>query len=152
MDALLDRRLPKVVLIVLLAVLSPPAAACGSSDEEQIEETIRTFHRAAAKGDGEGACRQLTPAARTPTGGVDCEGAIDQLGRLGGETTKRRLAAVEVRKVSVRGEQASAEAEVPTQTPTTLRLRKVERKVLRGLEPLSEWKLDSLGTGPGGGF
>lgn len=148
----LSRAPSRVVLIVLLAVLSLPVAACGASEEEQVEETIKTFHRAAAEGDGEEACRQLTPAALTPTGGVDCEGAIDQLGRLGGETAKRRLAAVEVRTVVVRGEQASAEAQIPTQTPTTLRLRKVGRRVVRWLEPVPEWKLDSLGTGPGGAF
>ena len=40
-----------------------------------------------------------------------------------------------VRKVKVRGEQATVETVIPTQTPTTLRLRKVERSVLRGLAP-----------------
>ena len=152
MEDLLHRFVQKRALTAFLAVLSLSVAACGSSEENQVEETIKVFYRVAAEGDGEEACEQLTPAAQTPAGGVRCEDAIDQLGDLGGEAAKRRLAAVEVRNVEVRGEQAMAEAVIPTQAPTTLRLRKVERRVLPALEPLPEWKLDSLGTGPAGGF
>jgi hypothetical protein len=145
------RFVQRLVLTAFLAVFSLCVAGCGSSEENQVEETVRVFYRGAAEGEGEKACEQLTPAARAPAGGVRCEDAIDQLGDLGGEAAKRRLAAVEVRNVEVRGEQAMAEVVIPTQTPTTLRLRKVGRSVLPGLEAVPEWKLDSLGTGPAGG-
>ena len=151
MEDLLHRFVQKRALTAFLAVLSLSVAGCGSSEENQVEETIKVFYRVAAEGDGEEACEQLTPAARTPAGGVRCEDAIDQLGDLGGEAAKRRLAAVEVRDVEVRGEQAMAETVIPTQTPTTLRLRKVGRRVLPGLEAVPHWKLDSLGAGPAGG-
>jgi hypothetical protein len=151
-EDLLHRLLQKLVLTAFLAVLSLSVTACGSSEENQVEETVRAFYRAAAEGDGEEACEQLTPAATTPAGGVRCEDAIDQLGDLGGKAAERRLAAVEVRNVEVRGKQAMVEAVIPTQAPTPLRLRKVERSVLPALEPLPKWKLDSVGTGPAGGF
>ena len=94
--------------------------------------TVKRFNRAAAEGDGKEACEQLTSAARTPAGGLQCESAIDQLGKLGGEQTKRRLAAVEVRNVKVNGDRATAEAQIPTQTPATLQLEKVSRSGLGG--------------------
>jgi hypothetical protein len=125
--------------------------ACGSSDEAQIEETIKRFNRAAAAGDGTKACAELTPEARAPAGGLQCEWAIDQLGRLGGEQTRRRMGAVEVRNVKVTGKWATAEALIPTQTPTTLQLEKVPRRVLSWKPSDGEWKIASLGSAPGGG-
>ena len=114
--------------------------------------TVKRFNRAAAEGDGQEACDQLTSAARTPAGGLQCESAIDQLGKLGGEQTKRRLAAVEVRNVKVDGDRATAEAQIPTQTPATLQLEKVSRRGFNGKRSDGEWKIASLGSGIGGGF
>jgi hypothetical protein len=116
-----------------------------------VRETIKRFNRAAAEGDGKEACDQLTPGAQA-TGGLRCETVIDQLGRLGGEAAKRRLAAVEVRNVTVSGKTATAEAQIPTQSPTRLQLEKVPRRVFKWKTSGEEWKIDSLGPGPGGGF
>jgi hypothetical protein len=112
---LFERRLvaKHLVLGLLVSVL---LSGCGASDEEQVRETIERFNRAAAEGDGKEACDQLTPGAQA-TGGLRCESVIDQLGRLGGKAAKRRLAAVEVRNVTVSGKTAMAEAQVPTQSP-----------------------------------
>ena len=126
-------------------------SACGASDEAQIADTVKRFNRAAAEGDGALACKELTPAARAPAGGLECESTIDQLETLGGERTKRRLAAVAVRNVRVDGNRASAEAQVPTQTPSTLQLEKVSRRVFKWKRS-EEWKIASLGSAPGGGF
>jgi hypothetical protein len=146
------RLLAKVVLLSLVGFMSISLSACGASDEEQIEMTVKRFNRAAAEGDGQEACDQLTSAARTPAGGLQCESAIDQLGKLGGEQTKRRLAAVEVRNVKVDGDRATAEAQIPTQTPATLQLEKVSRRVFKWKRSDGDWKIASLGSGIGGGF
>lgn len=142
----------KLALLALGCLVSISASACGASDEAQITETIKRFNRAAAEGDGKEACAELTPEARAPAGGLQCEWAIDQLGRLGGEQTRRRMGAVEIRNVKVTGKWASAEARIPTQSPTTLRLEKVSRRVFRWKPSNGEWKIASLGAAPGGGF
>jgi hypothetical protein len=135
--------------LLALSALLIALAGCGASDEERVTATIKRFNQAAAEGDGKKACEQLTPAARA-TGGLRCEAVIDQLGRLGGEAAKRRLAAVEVRNVRVNGNTATAEAQIPTQNPTTLQLEKIPYRALKWLD--GEWKVAALGAGPGGGF
>jgi hypothetical protein len=149
---LFERRLVAKHLVLVPGLLvSVLLSGCGASDEEQVRETIKRFNRAAAEGDGKEACDQLTPGAQA-TGGLRCESVIDQLGRLGGKAAKRRLAAVEVRNVTVSGKTAMAEAQVPTQSPTMLQLEKVPRRVFRWKTSDGEWKIASLGPGPGGGF
>jgi hypothetical protein len=108
---------------------------CAGSDEDQVAETVKRFYRAAADGDGEEACDQLTESAREAAGPGQCEAAIDQLGELGGATTRRRFEAVEVRGTRVQDKQATTNAVVAGQSPVTLRLRRVD----------GEWKLESLG-------
>jgi hypothetical protein len=147
------RNRPLCALLALLAfagLASLSVSACGA--EAEIEETIKRFNRAAAEGDGKRACGELTPEARAPAGGLQCEWAIDQLGRLGGERTRERLGAVEVRDVKVTGKWATAEARIPTQTPTTLRLEKVPRRVFSWMPSDGKWKIAALGAAPGGGF
>lgn len=126
--------------LVLLAVAPAAMTSCGSSDQEQVAATVKRFYRAAAHGDAKAACDQLTPSARGSGGGAQCESTIEQLGRLGGAATKRRLEGVAVRHVRVEDDEASAEAQIETQTPIRLRL----------LELDGTWKLDSLGAQPGG--
>lgn len=149
-------RSPRLAILVVALSLSALAAvsvsACGASDPQQIEEAIKRFNRAAAEGDGPQACDQLTQAARAPAGGLRCESTIDQLGRLGGAQTKRRLAAVDVRNIEVSGSTATAETQIPTQTPATLQLEKVTRRVFKWKRSDGEWKIASLGPGPAGGF
>ena len=142
----------KVVAGASVAVVACCMAACGSSEEDRVKEAITAFYDAAADGDGDEACEQLTPAARTPAGGLRCEDTIDQIGRFSGENAERRLDAVEVRRVRVTGDRATAETRIPTQTPTTLQLRKVKERLFRWKEPLLEWKIDSVGAGAGGAF
>jgi hypothetical protein len=140
------------LLLASFALASLFLAACGDSEEDQVADAIRVFYRAAAEGDGEQACEHLTSAARNAEPGIPCEVAIDQLGTLGGERAKRRLEAVRVRNIKVRGDEATAEAQIPTQNPTALRLRKVGRRVFKWKEPIGEWKIDSAGMAPGGAF
>lgn len=125
--------------------------ACGGGDQAEITKTIERFYAAASKGDGEEACKQLTTDARTPVSGLECEVSINQLGRLGGGTAKRRLAAVEVSDVRVEEDEATALVRIPTQTPVTLRLEKVRERVLQWKSD-DAWKISSLGTAPGGAF
>jgi hypothetical protein len=127
-------------------------AGCGTSDEAQVASAVERFYRAAAHGDGKEACEQLTPAARAPAGGLRCEPAIDQLGSLGGVQTERRLAAVEIRGIKVSGDRATAEAQIPTQTPATIQLEKVPRRILEWQRPHDEWRIASLGPGSVGVF
>jgi hypothetical protein len=143
------RHAPRASLVLLVGLLIA-VAGCGTSAEEEVADTIKTFYRAAAAGDGERACEQLTPAARATAGGVPCEAAVDQLETLGGATAKRRLAAITVRHVRVRGDRATAEAEIPTQNPTTFHLTQVRRRLFRWKEPVREWKIDSAAMPAGG--
>ncbi len=113
---------------------------------------VKRFYRAAAQGDGKEACEQLTPVARAPAGGLRCEPAIDQLGSLGGVQTERRLAAVEVRNIKVSGDRATAVTQIPTQTPATIQLEKVPRRIFKWKRPHDEWKIASLGPGSAGVF
>lgn len=117
-----------------------------------MEGTLERFYAAAGEGNGRQACERLTPAARAPAGGLECETAIDQLGRLGGEQTQRRFAAVEVRNVRVDGDRATAQVQIPTQTPTTLQLEKVPSGEFRWNRSKGEWKIASLGAVAGGDF
>jgi hypothetical protein len=120
-----------------LAVLSAVAAAgCGVSDEERVESTVEHFYRAAAQGDGRGACGQLSPAARSAPGAAQCEVSIEQLGEIGGPEAKRRIASVDVIDTKVDGDTATTRAQIPGQTPGTLQLRRIS----------GEWKLESLGS------
>ena len=138
--------------LALGGLLTLALSACGASDAREIEETIKRFNPAAAEGNGAEACDQLTSAARAPAGGLRCEATIDQLARLGGAQTKRRLAAVEVRNVRVSGDTATAESQIPTQSPATLQLEKVTRPVFKWKRSNGEWKIASLGASSGGGF
>lgn len=57
------------VLAAGLAGVAVAAAGCGgedppATDEQQVTGTLRTFLGGAADGDGDAACRMLTPAAR----------------------------------------------------------------------------------------
>jgi hypothetical protein len=144
------RRVAPAAIVLLLGIVVIALSAGGPSGEEEVADTIKSFFRAAADGDGEAACEQLTPTARAPAGGLPCEAAIDQLGTLGGSTAKRRLSAVRVRRVRVRGNRATAEAQIPTQSPTTLYLARVERRLIPGTAAVPEWKIHSVGM-PGGG-
>ena len=120
-----------------LAVLSAVAAAgCGVSDEERVESTVEHFYRAAAQGDGRGACGQLSSAARSAPGAAQCEVSIEQLGEIGGPEAKRRIASVDVIDTKVDGDTATTRAQIPGQTPVTLQLRRIH----------GEWKLESLGS------
>jgi hypothetical protein len=126
--------------------------ACASSDQREVANTIERFYTAASQGDGGAACQQLTPAARDPVGGLACEPSIDQLGQLGGGSAKRRLAAVQVSKVRVRGDKATAQAQIPTQTPATLQLEKIPQPTLKWTDTADQWRISSLGSGPAGAF
>jgi hypothetical protein len=148
----LRRRLgASLVAVGLVGVVAVAVPACGSADEAAIASTVERFYSAASEGDGEAACRQLTPAARAPVSGLDCESSINQLGQLGGGTAERRLASVEVSDVRVRGDNATARARIPTQTPMTLQLEKVRERTFKWKND-EEWRISSLGAGVGGGF
>jgi hypothetical protein len=127
---------PRLAILTVLLVSCVAAPACGASDEEQVDDTVKRFYRAASEGDGKEACAQLTPAARGPGGAPQCEAAIEQLGQLGGAEAKRRIAGVDIRRTRVDGDRATTQAQVPGQTPVVLTLRRVE----------GEWKLESLGA------
>jgi hypothetical protein len=129
-------RLRLITLIVLAASVLAVLSACGASDKQQVRDTVKRFYKAASEGDGKTACDQLTPSARGAAGAAQCEAAIEQLGQLGGEQAKRRIAGADVFKTRVDGERATTQAQVPGQTPVVLTLRKVD----------GEWKLDSLGS------
>lgn len=129
---------PLVVAVLALTVIS--LGACGASDEEQVADTVKRFYRAAAEGDGEEACDQLTDSARGAAGPGQCEAAIEQMGDVGGAATRRRFEAVAVRGTTVRDEEATTDAVLPGQSPVTLRLRQVD----------GDWKLESLGFESGG--
>ncbi len=141
----------KLVVLALSVLASLALAGCGGDDEGEIAETIQRFYTAASRGDGKEACRQLTPAARSPVSGLQCEFSINQLGQLSGGAAKRRLAAVEVRDVRVQGRRATARVQIPTQTPATLQLEKIRERTFKW-KSSDEWKLASLGTAPGGTF
>ncbi len=126
------------LLAAVLVLASVPLMACGASDEEEVAETVKRFYRATAEGDGGEACDQLTDSARGAAGPGQCEAAIEQIGKLGGAATKRRLEAVAVRETHVEDDQATTNAILPGQTPVALRLREVD----------GEWKLESLGFEP----
>lgn len=133
------------------ALTSVALPACGRDDEGEIAETVERFYTAASQGDGNEACKQLTPAARTPVSGLRCESSINQLGQLAGGAAERRLAAVGVSNVRVQGRQATARVQIPTQTPVTLQLEKTRERTFRWKSG-DEWKIASLGTAPGGAF
>jgi len=127
-------------------------AGCGGSDEAQIEETVKRFYRASAEGDGRKACDQLTRGAQAPVGDLGCEAAIGQLGALGGDRSKRRLSAVQVRRVNVTGDTATAVVQIPSQTPAEFQFEKVSESSLRWRRSEGEWRVASLGSSPGGTF
>jgi hypothetical protein len=58
----MPRRLLTLILLALACLAT--ATACGASDEQQVNDTVKRFYRAAADGDGKEACSLLTPAAR----------------------------------------------------------------------------------------
>ncbi|MBA3420759.1 MAG: hypothetical protein H0U12_02515 [Thermoleophilaceae bacterium] len=66
--------------------------------------------------------------------------------------TKQRLAAIEVRRIKVSGDRATAEAQIPTQTAGTLQLEKVPQRIFKWKRPRDEWKIASLGQGSAGIF
>jgi hypothetical protein len=134
-------RAPRVALAVCsVAVATGLLVGCGASAEEQVGDTVKRFYRAASEGDGDEACGLLTQAARTVGGPGQCEAAIEQLGKLGGPETRKRLGDVTVRKTKVDGERASTQTELAGQGAVTLQLRRVD----------GEWKLDSFGAPSGG--
>jgi hypothetical protein len=113
-----------------------------------VESTVEHFYRAAAQGDGRGACGQLSPAARSAPGAAQCEVSIEQLGEIGGPEAKRRIASVDVIDTKVDGDTATTRAQIPGQTPGTLQLRRINgewqarvaRLAVRGLTRLASMR------------
>jgi hypothetical protein len=93
-------------------------AGCGGSDDqptgdrEQIEATVSAHYGAMAEGDGEEACRHMTPAARenmaTAFGTPSCEEAIELVGEAieADREGRRALSEMRVESAEIEGSKA----------------------------------------------
>jgi ketosteroid isomerase-like protein len=130
-----------------VAVLALVIAGCGDdakSDEQAIKDTVRTYFTAFADGDGARACDQLSSTVRDvieqKTKDKDCATALELAAKQ--PAFKRYigdLREVEIQKVTISGNAATAKVKAIGQT-TTMPLSKVGDK----------WKIEASEVAPGG--
>ena len=85
----------------------------GGNQEAAVKQTVDTYVRAFAKGDGQAACKALTPAARDAVvgmsgrvGATDCPSAMEKTRQVGGKEVREVAKQIRVRKVDVKGSSA----------------------------------------------
>ena len=104
-------------LLVAVATGAMAFAGCSAgsaSDVEQIKKLVGDYSRALADGDGDGACRMLTPKARADIvransrfGVTRCEDVAELFHAEGSPEELRELRSIEIGSVRVRGDRAT---------------------------------------------
>ena len=118
----------------VIATLVLGAASCGESDEDKVKTTVKDFFGALADRDGRKACDLLVKAASTGAAGANCARSVTQIATQAVPENRREAARkIEVRKVEIRGDNATASAKGP-RGERTLALKKED----------GEWRLASL--------
>jgi ketosteroid isomerase-like protein len=128
-----------------LPLLALAFAACGGeqpSDEQQVRTAITDLANAEADGDYERVCELMTDelaalvVSTDPKGAQDCETALKNAGGNLTAAERKKLRAVKVTRVELRGEDtALADVEPNDQFGANQPLRKVD----------GQWKLDRNG-------
>ncbi len=118
----------------VIATLVLGVAGCGGSDEDDIKTTVKDFFGALADRDGDKACDLLVKAAKTGAAGANCAQTVTRAATQAVPENRREAARkIEVHKVQINGDNATASAKGP-RGERTLALKKED----------GEWRLASL--------